>query len=136
MGIGLSIGGASRADDESHWAFETLVRPELPQVRDTEWLRDDLESGRSCGPCVTYDNAPCLATATEFRLSEVEVWAVEEDPPPPSEEDAAAARGENALTAAGVMSSKHEETRNFLAMAGRTQHAASLAPPPANNSRG
>ena len=93
------------------------------------WLRDDLESGRSDGPCATYGDAPCLASAAEFVLDELEVWAVEEDPPPPSEEEQAAARGENALTAAGVLDAKHQETRNFLALAtGKGQHADSLAP--------
>lgn len=90
------------------------------------WLYDDLEGGRSDGPCATYSDAPCVASSTEFALDEIEVWAVEADPPPPNEEEAAAAAGENALTAAGVLSSKHQETRNFLAMAGRTQHAANL----------
>ena len=95
------------------------------------WLRDDLETGRSDGPCATYSNSPCLASAAEFKVDELELWAVADDPPPPSEEEAAAAAGENALTAAGVLSSKHEETRNFLAMAGRApQHSASLAPAP------
>ena len=94
------------------------------------WLRDDLETGRSDAPCVTYGNAPCLASSSAFELDEVELWATDEDPPPPSEEEAAAARGENALTAAGVLSSKTEETRNFLVMAGRTQHAANLTPLP------
>ena len=59
-----------------------------------------------------------------------QLWAVADDPPPPTEEEAAAEAGENALTAAGVLSSKHQETRNFLAMAGRTQHAENLGPPP------
>ena len=53
-----------------------------------------------------------------------------QDSPPPTEEELAAEAGENALTAASVLSSKHEETRNFLAMAGRKQYAADLAPPP------
>lgn len=88
------------------------------------WLRDDFEGGRSDGPCATYGNSPCLAASAEFELDELEIWAVEEDPPPPSEEELASMHGENALTAAGVLSSKHEETKNFLAMAGRkTQHA-------------
>ena len=99
------------------------------------WLRDDLETGRSDGPCAAYGRAPCLASSAEFRLDEVEVWAVEDDPPPPPAEEAAAARGENALTQAGVLSSGHEETRAFLAMAGRTQHAATLAPLPAEEPR-
>ena len=90
------------------------------------WVRDDLESGRSDGPCATYSQSPCLASSTEFAIDEIEVWAVEDDPPPPTEDEAAAAAGENALTAAGVLSSKHQETRAFLAMAGRTQHAANL----------
>ncbi len=94
------------------------------------WLRDDLESGRSCGPCATYSNSPCLASATEFEVAEVELWAVADDPPPPTEEEAAADAGVNPLTEAGVLSSKHQETRNFLAMAGRTQHAANLGPAP------
>ena len=94
------------------------------------WLRDDLETGRSCGPCATYSDAPCLTSSTEFKVDEIELWAVAEDPPPPTEEELAAEAGENALTAAGVLSSKHEETRNFLAMAGRKQYAADLAPPP------
>lgn len=94
------------------------------------WLRDDLETGRSCGPCATYTNAPCLSASAEFRVDEVEVWAVADDPPPPTAEELAAEAGENALTAAGVLSSKHEETRNFLAMAGRKQYAADLAPEP------
>lgn len=94
------------------------------------WLRDDLETGRSCGPCATYSNAPCLASSTEFKVDEIELWAVAEDPPPPTEEELAFEAGENALSAAGVLSSKHEETRNFLALAGRKQYAADLAPPP------
>ena len=62
---------------------------------------------------------------------------MEEDPPPPSEEEQAAARGENALTAAGVLSSKHQETRNFLAVAtGKTQHSEALAPLPNDEPKG
>jgi hypothetical protein len=99
------------------------------------WLRDDLESGRSVGACSTYSNAPTLSSNCEFKVDEIEVWAVQDDPPPPSDEEMAAERGENALTAAGVLSSKHEETRNFLAMAGRTQHAAALSPPPKEETR-
>ena len=52
--------------------------------------------------------------------------ALEDDPPPPSEEELAAQQGENALTAAGVLSSKHQETRNFLAMAGKETNADKL----------
>ena len=81
------------------------------------WLKDDLEVGRSDGPCATFGGSPCLASTTDFRVAEAEVWAVEEDPPPPSEEEQAAARGENALTSAGVLGSKHEETRKFLEVA-------------------
>ncbi len=75
--------------------------------------QDDLETGRSDGPCTTYGGSPCLASGAAFAVDEIEVWAVEEDPPPPSEEEQAVAAGENALTAAGVLSSKHTETRNF-----------------------
>ena len=58
-------------------------------------------------------------------------WRVQDDPPPPSEEEQAAERGENALTAAGILSTKHEETRNFLQVAtGKGAASASLAPLP------
>ena len=68
-----------------------------------------------------------LALAAEFRVAEVELWAVAEDPPPPSDEEQAAGRGENALTAVGVLSSKHEETRKFLEIAtGKGQASADL----------
>ena len=43
-----------------------------------------------------------------------------------SEEELAAQQGENALTAAGVLSSKHQETRNFLAMAGKETNSDKL----------
>lgn len=36
------------------------------------WLRDDLETGRSNGPCQAYSNSPCLASATEFKVDEIE----------------------------------------------------------------
>ena len=51
-----------------------------------------------------------LASSNAFVIDDIEVWAVEPDPPPPSEEELAAQQGENALTAAGVLSSKHQET--------------------------
>ena len=90
------------------------------------WIRDDLETGRSDGPCSTFAGAPCLASSSSFEIDEIEVWAVEPDPPPPSEEELAAQQGENALTAAGVLSSKHQETRNFLQMAGRKAYAEDI----------
>ena len=94
------------------------------------WLRDDLESGRSDGPCSAYGDAPCLATSAHFCVAEIEVWAVEDDPPPLPEEQLASERGENALTAAGVLEARHQETRNFVALAtGKGQASASLAPP-------
>ena len=90
------------------------------------WLKDDLETGRSDAPCSAYSNAPCLSSSSSFEVDEIELWAVEDDPPPPSEEELAAQQGENALTAAGVLSSKHQETRNFLAMAGKETNADKL----------
>ena len=95
------------------------------------WLHDDLETGRSEGPCSTYGDSPCLSSTSAFEIDELELWAVEDDPPPPSEEEQAAERGENALTAAGVLSSKHQETRNFLAVAtGKGNHSDALSPSP------
>ena len=90
------------------------------------WLHDDLERGRSDAPCATFGHSPCLASAPAFSVADVELWGVEDDPPPPSEDEAAASRGENALTAAGILSSKHEqrEARAFLAIAtGKGQQA-------------
>ena len=84
------------------------------------WIHDGLESGTSAAPsvpCSTY-HSPCLSpSGPEFAVDALEVWAVGDDPPPPSEEEAAAAAGENALTAAGVLSSKHEEAKAFVAIA-------------------
>lgn len=112
----------------SHLASPRLAQDELPnglafggniEARFFGlWLRDDLESGRSEASCSTY-GSPRLASAAEFAVDDVELWAVAADPPPPTEEEAAAAAGENALTAAGVLSTKHADARAFVQLAGR-----------------
>ena len=88
------------------------------------WLRDDLERGRSCAPCSTY-HSECLAGGIDFRISDVEVWAVGDDPPVEDED-----QEENPLEAAGVLAPKHAETRAFLEMAGKKMHSDQTAPPP------
>ena len=93
------------------------------------WLRDDLETGRSCAPCSTYQGlaAPLCSAAgdsggTEFSVDVVELWAVDDDLPEDDEPQGTALDG--------VMGEQHKETRAFLEMAGKTQHAANLAPLP------
>ena len=87
------------------------------------WLHDDLETGRSCAPCSTYDDlrAP-LSSSGDFRVDAVEMWAVDEDVPPDDEPQGTALDG--------VMGDQHAETRSFMEMAGKTSHAATLAPEP------
>jgi len=77
------------------------------------WLKDDLETGRSCAPCSTY-GSDCLASDSEFTVHEVEIWAVEDDPPVDEE-----SKRENPLVASGVLAPQHAETRAFLSMAGK-----------------
>ena len=93
------------------------------------WLRDDLETGRSCAPCSTYQGlaAPLCSAAgdsggAEFGVDVVELWAVDDDLPEDDEPQGTALDG--------VMGEQHTETRAFLEMAGKTQHAANLAPLP------
>ena len=85
------------------------------------WLRDDLESGRSCAPCSTY-HSECVASAADFGVREVEVWAVEDDPP--VDEDALQ---DDPLVAAGILAPKHAETRAFLEMAGKSMPSQQAA---------
>ena len=87
------------------------------------WLHDDLETGRSCAPCSTYqDMHAVLASSGDFSVDAVELWAVDEDVPVDAEPQGTAFDG--------VMGEEHAETRSFLEMAGKTQHAATLAPEP------
>lgn len=83
------------------------------------WLRDDLETGRSCAPCSTYQNAAVLSSAGEFKLDAVELWAVDDDVP--EEEPQGTALD-------GVLGEQHAEARHFLELAGKKSHAAELAP--------
>ena len=87
------------------------------------WLHDDLETGRSCAPCSTYqDMRAVLASSGDFSVDAVELWAVDEDVPVDDEPQGTALDG--------VMGEQHAETRSFLEMAGKTQHTATLAPEP------
>ena len=87
------------------------------------WLHDDLETGRSCAPCSTYqDMHAVLASSGDFSVDAVELWAVDEDVAVDDEPQGTALDG--------VMGEQHAETRSFLEMAGKTQHAATLAPEP------
>ena len=88
------------------------------------WLHADLDVAESSAAGGTTFHSPCLGGSdgcgtAKFGVDAVEVWAVGEDPPPPTEEEAAAAAGENALTAAGVLSSKHDEARAFVQLASK-----------------
>ena len=87
------------------------------------WLHDDLETGRSCAPCSTYqDMHAVLASSGDFSVDAVELWAVDEDVAVDDEPQGTALDG--------VMGEQHAETRSFLEMAGKIQHAATLAPEP------
>ena len=67
----------------------------------------------------TYSHSPCLASAAQFELDEVELWAVDDDVPVEEPEGTALD---------GVMGEQHAQTRAFLEMAGKKQHAAALEP--------
>ena len=63
-----------------------------------------------------------LSSQTDFRVDAVELWAVDEDVAVDDEPQGTALDG--------VMGEQHAETRSFLEMAGKIQHAATLAPEP------
>lgn len=81
---------------------------------------ESLETGRAEEQCSTYLLDGCLASAPDFAVAGIEVWAVADDPPAP-EEDAARE---------GALSEAHKETRAFLALAGREMRSDNVAPPP------
>jgi hypothetical protein len=62
-----------------------------------------------------------LSSQTDFRVDAVELWAVDDDVPVEEPEGTALD---------GVMGEQHAQTRAFLEMAGKKQHAAALAPEP------
>jgi hypothetical protein len=79
------------------------------------WRRRTEESTVQRRVLAAHARRSSLSARDRACCAQVELWATADDPPPPSEEEQAAAAGENALTAAGVLSSKHQETRREAA---------------------
>jgi len=82
---------------------------------------DSLETGRAEEQCSTFLLDGSLASAVEFEVAAIEVWAVSENVFMPDEN----------RHGAGAMSEAHKETRAFLALAGREMQSDNISPPPA-----